>query len=178
MPIRDMAAGGMTFGYHTRSHRMLSRLPARGAGGTSFSGGVRWIRGLTGQATVPFCYPWGGPTPTRPDTVRLLAEAGYSVAFNTVRRAADVCADGRFELPRSIRAICPPHTWTTTTAAAVAAAGGRATHDDRPTARPRRSQAYLRAREAVLRMKQARRAAAARWIRARIGARSWRTSTT
>jgi peptidoglycan/xylan/chitin deacetylase (PgdA/CDA1 family) len=57
--IREMADAGMTFGYHTRSHRMLSRLTAAEQR-AELGDGVAWIRELTGQRAVPFCYPWGG----------------------------------------------------------------------------------------------------------------------
>lgn len=106
---REMARHGMVFGYHTQSHRMLSRLsPADQE--RELAGGVDWIRSVTGQRTVSFCYPWGGPRTYTADTVRLLADAGYSVAFNTVRRRADLAADGRMELPRIDTRDLPPYT--------------------------------------------------------------------
>ena len=106
--IAEMAAAGMTFGYHTQSHRMLSRLtPAEQA--RELRGGVEWIRSLTGQAEVPFCYPWGGPNTYTADTLRLLEESGYSVAYNTVRRSAVIGRDGRFELPRVDTRDLPPY---------------------------------------------------------------------
>jgi peptidoglycan/xylan/chitin deacetylase (PgdA/CDA1 family) len=107
--IREMARGGMAFGYHTRSHRMLSRLDARGQHG-EIGQGVEWIAGLTGQARVSFCYPWGGPQTYTAETVRLLAECGYSVAFNTVRRRLQVGVDGPFEIPRLDTRDLPPYT--------------------------------------------------------------------
>ena len=61
--VREMAQAGMAFGYHTRSHRMLARLLRANSGENA--DGVEWIRGLTGQRAVPFCYPWGGRAPTR-----------------------------------------------------------------------------------------------------------------
>ena len=106
-----MATGGMSFGYHTRTHRMLARIPVEEQR-QELQGGVRWITSLTGQASVSFCYPWGGPGTYTADTVRLLDEAGYSVAFNTERRAADVRVDGRFELPRYDTRDLPPYVDT------------------------------------------------------------------
>jgi len=85
--VREMADGAMTFGYHTRSHRMLSRLD-RSEQAAEIKAGIGWIRRLTGQQTVPFCYPWGGRQTYTEDTLRLLGDAGYSHAFNTVRRRA------------------------------------------------------------------------------------------
>lgn len=106
--IRDMARAGMIFGYHTRSHRMLSRLsPIEQA--DELRGGVEWIRSLTGQRSVPFCYPWGGAATYSAETVRLLEEAGFSLAFNTVRRQAAIGVDPRFELPRFDTRDLPPH---------------------------------------------------------------------
>ncbi len=56
--IREMSAGGMIFGFHTWNHRVLSRLSPEGQR-AELEGGVEWIRSLTGQQSVPFCYPHG-----------------------------------------------------------------------------------------------------------------------
>jgi peptidoglycan/xylan/chitin deacetylase (PgdA/CDA1 family) len=106
--VREMAADGMTFGHHTRTHRMLVRLPAADQE-HEVRGGVEWIRSLTGQATVPFCYPWGGPRTYTADTVRIVRECGYSLAFNTVRRRMR-SGDNRYELPRIDTRDLPPYT--------------------------------------------------------------------
>jgi peptidoglycan/xylan/chitin deacetylase (PgdA/CDA1 family) len=118
--IREMAAAGMTFGYHTRTHRMLSRLSAEDQV-QELRAGVEWVRELTGQKTVPFCYPWGGAQTYTADTVRILREAGYSLAFNTVRRRASLDADGRYELPRFDTRDLPPYTGGEEDAVAAAA---------------------------------------------------------
>ena len=120
--IREMVSGGMTFGYHTSSHRMLSRLAADEQA-AEIGPGVAWIRELTGQARVPFCYPWGGPQTYTPDTVRILADSGYSLAFNTVRRRLQVGTDGRFEIPRFDTRDLPPHTGGAADAVATATTG-------------------------------------------------------
>jgi peptidoglycan/xylan/chitin deacetylase (PgdA/CDA1 family) len=106
--IGEMARAGQVFGYHTRSHRMLSRLHAAEQE-VELRDGVAWIRGLTGQAHVPFCYPWGGPKTYTSDTVDLLGRLGYSLAFNTVRRRVEVGRDARFELPRLDTRDLPPY---------------------------------------------------------------------
>jgi peptidoglycan/xylan/chitin deacetylase (PgdA/CDA1 family) len=118
--VRTMAAGGMVFGYHTRSHRMLSRLEPHQQE-EELRDGVEWIRSLTGQPTVSFCYPWGGPQTYTRDTVRLLGQTGYSLAFNTSRRRAAIGVDGRFELPRFDTRDLPPYTAGEPEAAAAAA---------------------------------------------------------
>jgi peptidoglycan/xylan/chitin deacetylase (PgdA/CDA1 family) len=97
--IAEMARGGMTFGYHTRSHPVLSRL-SRAGQAAELGEGVALVRRLTGQRTVPFCYPYGFPHTYNQDTLDVLADAGYSVAFNTVREPARLPAPSRYELPR------------------------------------------------------------------------------
>jgi len=107
--VAKMADAGMTFGYHTRSHRMLSRL-ASDEQEIELRDGVHWIRGLTRQQRVSFCYPWGGAGTYTGETVRLLAAHGYSLAFNTTRRPMIAGQDGRFELPRLDTRDLPPYT--------------------------------------------------------------------
>jgi peptidoglycan/xylan/chitin deacetylase (PgdA/CDA1 family) len=97
--IAEMARGGMTFGYHTRSHPVLSRL-SREAQAAELADGVALMRRLTGQQTVPFCYPYGFTHTYNQDTLDVLAEAGYSVAFTTVREPARLPAASPYELPR------------------------------------------------------------------------------
>jgi peptidoglycan/xylan/chitin deacetylase (PgdA/CDA1 family) len=107
--VREMTRQGMTFGFHTRSHRMLSRLTP-GEQAAELAGGAGWIRELTGQAAVPFCYPWGGPGTYTAATIEILRESGYSVAFNTERRRLRLASDGRYELPRLDTRDLPPYT--------------------------------------------------------------------
>lgn len=107
--VAEMARAGMTFGFHTRSHRMLSRL-AIGEQETELGDGVSWIQRLTGQSHVPFCYPWGGPRTYTRETVAALERTGFSMAFNTVRRRIDLARDGRFDLPRIDTRDVHPYT--------------------------------------------------------------------
>lgn len=97
--VREMARGGMTFGFHTHSHPVLSRLD-REEQRNELRHGPRLIRDLTGQQTVSFCYPYGFPHTYNADTLQILEEHGYSMAFNTVRREAVVGREPRYELPR------------------------------------------------------------------------------
>ena len=97
--IREMAAGGMTIGFHTQSHPVLSRLN-RDQQRDELREGPQVIREITGQSSVPFCYPYGFPHTYNADTLAALQEFGYSMAFNTVRREAVIGQDPRFELPR------------------------------------------------------------------------------
>jgi peptidoglycan/xylan/chitin deacetylase (PgdA/CDA1 family) len=97
--IREMAAGGMTFGFHTESHPVLSRLDAV-AQRDELRDGPRLVADLTGQRSVSFCYPYGFSHTYNADTLSVLAECGYSMAFNTVRREIAFGRDQRYELPR------------------------------------------------------------------------------
>jgi len=97
--VREMAAGGMTFGFHTHTHPVLSRL-TRDAQRAELGSGVGLIRDLTGQAHVSFCYPYGFTHTYNADTLAVLEECGYSMAFNTVRREAMIGVEPRYELPR------------------------------------------------------------------------------
>jgi peptidoglycan/xylan/chitin deacetylase (PgdA/CDA1 family) len=97
--IAEMAACGMTFGFHTERHRVLSRL-GRAEQEAELRGGVALIRRLTGQRSVPFCYPYGFTHTYDSETLAILAAAGYSMAFNTVREPVRLPVASRFELPR------------------------------------------------------------------------------
>lgn len=122
--IREMAQAGMTFGYHTRDHRVLSRLPADEQH-AQLADGVQWIQALTGQTSVPFCYPHGHAHAYTPDTVRLVREGGYSMAFTAVRGTSLPSTAARFEVPRlDTRDV--PSTDCDTVAVSVARAGGAA----------------------------------------------------
>jgi len=97
--IGEMAKGGMTFGFHTETHPVLSRLDAA-AQRAELCHGPRLVSELTGQHTVSFCYPYGFSHTYNADTLSVLAECGYSMAFNTVRREIVFGQDQRYELPR------------------------------------------------------------------------------
>lgn len=97
--VREMAEGGMTFGFHTETHPVLSRLD-RERQRAELRDGPSVIRDLTGQDTVSFCYPYGFSHTYNADTLSVLEECGYSMAFNTVRREAVIGREHRYELPR------------------------------------------------------------------------------
>jgi peptidoglycan/xylan/chitin deacetylase (PgdA/CDA1 family) len=105
--IGEMAAAGMTFGFHTERHPVLSRLDAT-AQRREVADGVALVRELTGQAAVPFCYPYGHPHTYNGDTFAALDEAGYDLAFTTTRRLARPGEDPRFEVPRFDTRDLPP----------------------------------------------------------------------
>ncbi len=97
--VREMAQGGMTFGFHTETHPVLSRLDRRRQR-AELHDGPPVIRDLTGQNTVSFCYPYGFSHTYNADTLSVLEECGYTMAFNTVRREVMIGREQRYELPR------------------------------------------------------------------------------
>jgi peptidoglycan/xylan/chitin deacetylase (PgdA/CDA1 family) len=108
--IREMSAAGMTFGYHTATHRVLSRLDADTQ--RRELDGVSRIRELTGQRQVPFCFPYGHAHTFTAETTALLARFGYTCAFTTERRLARPDRDDRFRIPRFDTRDLPPFTST------------------------------------------------------------------
>jgi peptidoglycan/xylan/chitin deacetylase (PgdA/CDA1 family) len=78
---------------------VLSRLDAA-AQRAELRNGPPLVAALTGQRTVSFCYPYGFSHTYNADTLSVLAECGYSMAFNTARREVVFGQDRRYELPR------------------------------------------------------------------------------
>ena len=104
---RDMAAGGMAFGYHTRTHRVMSRL-APEQQREELAGGVAAIQALSGSANVSFCFPYGHRHTFDDGTLSLLQELGFSCAFSTERRLIAPAMEHRFALPRFDTRDLPP----------------------------------------------------------------------
>jgi peptidoglycan/xylan/chitin deacetylase (PgdA/CDA1 family) len=95
-----MGAAGMAFGWHTERHPVLSRLDAA-AQRRELERGVGLIARLTGQRSVPFCYPYGHPHTFTAETTSLLETLGYAMAFTIVPEPiGNADAGGRFALPR------------------------------------------------------------------------------
>jgi peptidoglycan/xylan/chitin deacetylase (PgdA/CDA1 family) len=97
--VGEMARGGMTFGFHTETHPVLSRLD-RERQRAELCNGPSTIRDLTGQRGVSFCYPYGLAHTYNSDTLGVLEECGYTMAFNTTRRGVVIGQEQRYELPR------------------------------------------------------------------------------
>lgn len=95
--IREMAAGGMRIGGHTRRHRVLSRLDA--AGQRHELSDLALLRDLSGREDVPFSYPFGHPHTYDATTLGLLDEMGYDSAFTVIRELERGRRD-RFEIAR------------------------------------------------------------------------------
>jgi peptidoglycan/xylan/chitin deacetylase (PgdA/CDA1 family) len=109
--VRYMTSQGMAFGYHTRRHRVMSRLDAAGQR-DELTDGVNLVQSLTGQTSVPFCYPYGHRQTFDGRCIELLEELGYSMAFTTGRQPAQPAVDGRFVIPRYDTVDLPPRGTT------------------------------------------------------------------
>lgn len=77
--VREMAAGGITFGGHGVTHRQLSHLP-RPAMEEEVRESVQRVRDEIGTPTTTFAYPNGD---WNADTAAAVARAGVRVAFTT-----------------------------------------------------------------------------------------------
>lgn len=97
--VGEMAEGGMTFGFHTETHPVLSRLDGERQR-AELRNGPSIIRDLTGQQSVSFCYPYGLAHTYNSETLSVLEECGYTMAFNTTRREVVIGQEPRYELPR------------------------------------------------------------------------------
>lgn len=105
--ISEMASAGMTFGFHTHRHRVLSRLDVSEQR-EELKHGVDLIRTLTNQRSVPFCYPYGHQHTYNEHTLTILKQFGYATAFNTVRRRSVPSLDNPYEIPRLDTRDLPP----------------------------------------------------------------------
>ena len=107
--VGEMAQGGMAFGWHTETHRVLSRLD-EATQTSELARGRELIASLTGQRTVPFCYPYGHAHTYNDSTLKALEIFGYSMAFTVVRKSVrlDAASRHRYELPRVDCKDLPP----------------------------------------------------------------------
>lgn len=107
--IREMTDAGMAFGWHTERHPVLSRLDASGQRG-ELAAGVGVVKALTGQTSVPFCYPYGHAHTFDGETLRLLAELRYAMAFTVEQAPVPLGPPARdpYTLPRIDCTAVPP----------------------------------------------------------------------
>ena len=80
--VRIMAAGGITFGAHTVSHAILSRMPIEEAEREILES-KRRIEEETGTAVDLFAYPVGRRSDYSPEVVARLPGAGFRAAVTT-----------------------------------------------------------------------------------------------
>lgn len=87
--VREMAAGGISFGSHTTEHELLTQLPDDRVR-AELAGSKQTIEQALGRPVVAFAYP-NGDHDAR--TCRAVAENGYALAFTTQPGYVDVRDD-------------------------------------------------------------------------------------
>lgn len=96
--IREMANGGISFGAHTVTHPILTRMPIDEAGREILESRDAIERALGKKVTL-FAYPNGGPTDFNDDVKRVVRDAGFRCAVTTIPGTNDAATD-LFELKR------------------------------------------------------------------------------
>lgn len=96
---RELGGDGLVeIGAHTLTHPQLSTLD-RETQRAEIRGSRATLEEATGKEVVSFAYPYGSRSDYTPETVTLVAEAGFSGACTTLPGAVRRTS-GRFELPR------------------------------------------------------------------------------
>lgn len=97
--VAELAAAGMTIGAHTRSHPILTRVPASEAW-LEIEGSRDDLEAITGAPVRCFAYPNGKPDRDYgPEHVALVRELGFRVAVSTAAGVAGPDSDP-LQLPR------------------------------------------------------------------------------
>ena len=96
--VREMARAGITFGAHTVTHPILSRLSLSDAKAEIVES-KRRIEEETGLPVTLFAYPVGRRSDYSPEVIRVVADAGFRAAFTTTP-GANARGDDRFLLRR------------------------------------------------------------------------------
>jgi len=81
--VREMAAAGIQFGAHTRTHPILSRLDGERELAFEIEGSKRQIEKQLGRAVDHFCYPNGAREDVGPEVVKAVRAAGFRTAVTT-----------------------------------------------------------------------------------------------
>jgi peptidoglycan/xylan/chitin deacetylase (PgdA/CDA1 family) len=81
--VREMAAGGIEFGAHTRTHPILSRLVGERELAGEVGGSKRWIEEQVGLPVDHFCYPNGSEPDINREAVEAVRAANFRTAVTT-----------------------------------------------------------------------------------------------
>ncbi len=83
--VRELAAHGVEFGAHTKTHPILSRLSSQGELSEEIEGSKRRLDEELGAATIHFCYPNGRRVDIDETTLKVVKENGFHTAVTTER---------------------------------------------------------------------------------------------
>jgi len=78
--VREMAAAGIEFGAHTRTHPILSKLAGDQELAMEIAGSKHRIEQQIGRAVWHFCYPSGAREDVGPEAVEAVRAAGFRTA--------------------------------------------------------------------------------------------------
>ena len=95
--LRELPAAGMTVGSHSLTHRSLGTLAEPDARNEAAHSRALLVE--NGIPATSWAYPYGTHGDFTPATERILREAGYSIAFNSMHGAVRAGADP-VSLPR------------------------------------------------------------------------------
>ena len=97
--VRKLQAAGHAIGAHSMTHRVLATLDV--ASQTREIGeSRRCLENILGSSVRSFAYPVGGPEHINADSVRLVREAGYELAFTFNTGVGAIPLEDRFQVPR------------------------------------------------------------------------------
>ena len=91
--VRQMAAAGIEFGAHTRTHPILSRLASERELRAEIAGSKQRIEQQVGRAVEHFCYPNGAREDVSPQVVEAVRAAGFRTAVTTESGLNHVAVD-------------------------------------------------------------------------------------
>jgi len=97
--VRQMARGIVTFGAHTRTHPVLSRVSGEDELYREIEGSKRRIQEALDGPVDHFCYPNGGPSDITPECVEVVRRAHFRTAVTT-QTGLNYAADNSFLLRR------------------------------------------------------------------------------
>ena len=97
---REMQAGGMEFGGHTRTHPVLGRISDESLLNTEISGCFEDMTRELGERPLAFSYPEGYEfAMSKPSDAQIL-EAGFKISFSYIHKYAPRAPKSLFRLPR------------------------------------------------------------------------------
>ena len=99
--VADLHDAGMTVGAHSISHRILPRLPYAEQR-AEIVDSKEFLESVIDEPVRAFAYPYGTEGTFSEETVRIVDQEGFDVAFTTVARAAtaEEFSDRPLRLPR------------------------------------------------------------------------------
>ena len=90
--MKEMQAGGMSFGAHTQSHPILTKIPENYLQ-EEMAGSKRILEEYLGKISSIFCYPNGQSNNFNDSVIKAVKDAGFSGALTTIEGCNDKKTD-------------------------------------------------------------------------------------